>query len=167
MCTYQVPDRNPFPNLREDFNYFVKSPQTSRYNCIGWSVGSDLDRIWPDDGENDQWPIDLPRDDTLGNFEAFYMLCGFKRSATDALEDDKEKVAVYVKNGFVSHASRQLANGRWTTKMGVGADAEHSTLGVLEGLGYGRAALILERIRDGRAPSLPEMRPGRPQILAP
>lgn len=158
---------NPFPNLRENYNWFLRSGQTPRYNCIGWSLSTDMDKIWPDIREQDSWPVTLPRNETFENFAAMYRLCGFVPVSNGNYEMNKEKVVIYIKNGLVSHASRQLASGAWTTKMGGGVDAEHATPEVLEGCGYGSVEGFFVRPATGLPPILPPLRPPRPLIVLP
>ena len=42
-------------------------------------------------------------------------------------EPGYEKVVIYVKDGSPTHAARQLANGKWTSKLGAHIDVEHPT----------------------------------------
>jgi hypothetical protein len=56
-------------------------------------------------------------------------------------------VALYAKPaGTVTHAARQLASGEWTSKLGKDVDISHS-LRSLEGLTYGKVAVLLRRKR--------------------
>ncbi len=47
--------------------------------------------------------------------------------------------------GVPEHAARQLANGRWTSKLGRAEDIEHQ-LHDLEGEVYGTVALLMKRL---------------------
>ena len=54
-----------------------------------------------------------------------------------SLEDGYEKVAIYARDGELTHAARQLRDGRWTSKLGKYEDIEHDSLEALYGDGYG------------------------------
>jgi len=70
------------------------------------------------------------------------------------LELGFEKIAIYTRNGLVQHVSRQLASGRWTSKMASGCDAEHVTPEILAG-GCWEVSLYMRRIATGEGPQLP------------
>jgi hypothetical protein len=56
-----------------------------------------------------------------------------------------EKVALFADaSGMPQHAARQLATGRWTSKLGRMEDIEHA-LRDLEGGIYGSVVLLLKR----------------------
>ncbi len=69
------------------------------------------------------------------------------------LEDDFEKVAIYVSTkdeihapkGSVTHMARQLSDGKWTSKLGEDVDISHNTLQAVEGNVYGVVKQILKR----------------------
>ncbi len=64
------------------------------------------------------------------------------------LESGYEKVAIYTnENGVPTHATRQLPDGTWTSKLGKDVDIEHESLQVLEGSAYGKVKLFLKRPR--------------------
>ena len=59
-----------------------------------------------------------------------------------------EKVCIYVnEDGSPEHVSRQLASGKWTSKIGRFEDIEHSTLAGLESPDYGKRKVMLKRKR--------------------
>ena len=52
-------------------------------------------------------------------------------------------MAVYAINNEPTHAARQLASGKWASKMGYdGVDIEHDAVDNVEGPGYGRAVVV-------------------------
>jgi len=70
---------------------------------------------------------------------------GFAECQGDLLEHGFEKIALFAKEPDVPlHASRQLASGRWSSKLGVLEDIEHD-LRDLEGEEYGSVALVMKR----------------------
>ena len=60
-------------------------------------------------------------------------------------EEGHEKIALYTdKNDEVTHASRQLESGEWTSKLGYEALIEHPFRG-LDGGVYGSIDLVMRR----------------------
>jgi hypothetical protein len=85
------------------------------------------------------------------------------------LELGFEKIAIYTRNGLVQHVSRQLASGRWTSKMASGCDAEHVTPEILAG-GCCEVSLYMRhmrRIATGEGPQLPPLKPPPSLIFFP
>jgi hypothetical protein len=66
-------------------------------------------------------------------------------SSGDEIQPGLEKIALFADaNGLPTHAARQLANGRWTSKLGKAEDIEHE-LRDLEGNFYGSVVLVMAR----------------------
>ncbi len=131
-----------FPGLRLT-RYQVTSPRTPLYNCIAWAAGDQKRWWWPT--PPNFWPPGAPSELTLDAFIAAYATVGFSPCGDDALEDGVDKVAIFVSpHGEPTHAARQLANGRWTSKLGKAEDIEHALHGVA-GATYGRVGAILRR----------------------
>ncbi|OZE22149.1 hypothetical protein CH262_18940 [Rhodococcus sp. 05-2255-1e] len=63
------------------------------------------------------------------------------------LEADREKIAVYAKNGVPTHAARQLADGTWTSKCGKSNDITHMDTEHVGGDIYGEVAFYMARAR--------------------
>jgi hypothetical protein len=159
---------NPFPNVAERITFFSKSPATPTYNCIAWAVGYERQPIWPDERRQLGWPDHLiNREETPAAFQAFFESAGFTVCSDGALEAGREKVAIYVKDGLVTHAARQLPSGMWTSKMGGAVDAEHNSPDTLTGPGYGYVRMYMSRVYNGRPPVLPELNPPAPLIIRP
>ena len=86
------------------------------------------------------WPTSIPPRLTLNNLTAVYAEQGYERCDSPALEPGYEKIAIYTdRRGLPTHAARQLATGKWTSKLGQAEDIEHDNLEVLDGPGYGAA----------------------------
>jgi hypothetical protein len=133
-----------FPRLRHE-PFQVKSPRTIKYNCIGYAA-DDEDHVWWPGGK--YWPGGVQRDDSVPAFVAAFATRGYECCDSDAIEPGFEKVVLYVDEqyGRVTHAARQLTDGRWTSKLGPQWDINH----LLEGVcgphpAYGRVAQILRR----------------------
>ena len=139
-----MPIEEWFPHLKTT-GYQVTSPASPDYNCIGWAATEDS-RWWePDPQGLYYWPETSPREFTLDAYLQAFLSLGYTPSDTAALEAGFEKIAIYVNTqGKPTHAARQLANGRWTSKLGRSEDIEHSLEG-LEGTVYGLVAQILRR----------------------
>lgn len=133
-----------FPHLKTT-GYQVTSPASPDYNCIAW-VATEDSRWWePDPQGLYYWPETSPREFTLEAYLQVFISLGYTPSDTAALELGFEKIAIYVNTqGMPTHAARQLANGRWTSKLGKSEDIEHSLEG-LQGPVYGSVAQILRR----------------------
>ena len=133
-----------FPRLRYE-PFEVKSPRTIQYNCIGWAIGDDQNVWWPG---GKYWPDGVRPDDSVTAFLAAFATLGYERCDSADLEPGFEKVVLYVdeQHGRVTHAARQLADGRWTSKLGQQWDINHSLEGVCgPDPAYGRVAQIMRR----------------------
>jgi len=133
-----------FPNLRSG-SYLRTSPATPEYNCIAWAAHDQEQWWWPDAMGQAYWPQGVAREETIQAFERAYCRFDFKACENADLEPGFEKVAIYAKNSIPTHAARQLADGRWTSKLGPLEDIEHNTLDALEGEVYGEVVLLLKR----------------------
>jgi len=130
-----------FPGLR-DTGYQITSAADAQYNCIAWAAG-DSGRWW-EPSPRGHWPPGAERQPTLDAFAQAFAALGYGPCETDTLEDGVEKVALFASRGEVMHAARQLPDGRWTSKLGMDVDIEHS-LRALEGGVYGNVVLVLSR----------------------
>ncbi len=136
-----IPDDDLFPRLTED-NHRQTSPPDVRYNCIAWSVG-DTARWWQ---PGYYWPVETGREDCwIGNLIEAFRELGYREGADESLEPGFEKVAVYASGIFYTHAARQLASGKWTSKLGKAEDIEHDQPGDVAGGLDGEVADIMNR----------------------
>ncbi|MCC6929954.1 MAG: hypothetical protein IT359_13310 [Gemmatimonadaceae bacterium] len=135
-----------FPGLATSA-FAITSPATPQYNCIAWAVGDNTRFWWP--ARSGYWPEGLERLETVEAFCAMLAAHGYQECASDALEPDSEKVALFVNaRGMPTHAARQLRSGMWTSKLGQHVDIAHELRG-LEGKVYGRVQLVFSRPRAG------------------
>jgi hypothetical protein len=132
-----------FPNLRNS-TYQICSPETRDYNCIGWAVGRNDLFMWPDKYNQMFWPLLCPREETIDAFIAAFRFFGYEPCENDHQEEGFDKIALYAQEGKPKHAARQLANGRWTSKLGQNVDIEHDLLD-LEGPKYGQVLMFFHR----------------------
>lgn len=137
------------PNIQKLFpglagNGRLTSPQTPRYNCIAWAVGDTARWWWP---VGAYWPSGASAVESASAFAEAFATEGFLPCDDPSLESGYEKIALYSKNGVPTHAARQVASGRWTSKLGKLEDVEHNTLGAVEGGVYGIATFYFRRPR--------------------
>jgi len=131
-----------FPNLAAD-GCEVTSPASLDYNCIAWAAGENHRWWWPD--EDAYWPEGVPlRSETVEAFVQAFAAIGYQPCDRATSIPGTEKVALYARGGRVTHAARQLANGKWSSKLGADVDLEHALDG-LEGAQYGKVVQVLAR----------------------
>jgi hypothetical protein len=80
--------QSAFPDLPLD-NAFISGPQSSIYNCIGWSVG-----------KTNSW--DWPSSTNLTAWDNYYQSYGYTRSGATA---SNAAIALWMYNGVFTHAS--------------------------------------------------------------
>ena len=139
------------PNLAE-YSYERKSDPDGRYNCIAWAAGEKSRLWWPPlhIGSIEYWPPGVPAWESLPAFVKAFEAIGYSECDSTDPEPGLEKIAIFVsrRTGKPTHASRQLASGRWTSKLGAGIDIEHDDLRAVGGeerLAYGQVEAVLAR----------------------
>ncbi len=75
---------------------------------------------------------------------AFVTTISYEAADDDSLQDGYEKVALFAKDGRVTHAARQLPSSLWTSKPGSDVDIEHE-LHRIEGEVYGTIVRVLKQ----------------------
>ena len=133
--------------------YAITSDASERYNCIAWVVG-ETHRWWSplaEDGE--YWPFEYQPEATTMVVQTALATVGFEDCADGESEDGIEKAALFADERGFTHVARQLANGRWTSKLGSDRDIEHD-LEAVEGFDespmayrYGRVVAFMSRRR--------------------
>jgi hypothetical protein len=132
-----------FPNISGE-GYVETSLPDLKYNCIAWAANDNKRFWWPDWQHVGFWPISL-RAVRLDNFIAAFATLGYERCDSGELEDDFEKVVIYLNStGAPTHMARQLKDGKWTSKLGPYKDISHTLNGV-EGSEYGYVGTFLRR----------------------
>jgi hypothetical protein len=108
---------------------------------------------WPDFYGIGKWPPGVPRAETIDAFIAAFGTLGYEECADGTLEAGFEKVAIYGKvqvggSHAPTHIAIQRSDSRWSSKLGIFEDIEHSTLESLFSAGYGTViARYLKRPR--------------------
>ena len=112
-----------FPRLHHE-PFQVKSPRTIKYNCIGYAAGDENNVWWPG---GKYWPGGVQQGRFRSCVRRGLWDSGYECCNSDAVEPGFEKVVFYVdeQRGRVTHAARQLSDGRWTSKLGPQWDINH------------------------------------------
>lgn len=131
-----------FPYLTTQ-NHRITSPACIDYNCIAWSAG-DAVHWWqpgvycPIPAQRQEYGIEV--------LKQLFASLGYEDCGLDtALEPGFEKVALFAQSWFYTHAARQLATGKWTSKLGQAEDIEHDTPHDVAGGIYGDVVAIMKR----------------------
>ena len=140
-----------FPQLNSS-NHRITSPKSRDYNCVAWAAGIDYQQIWPDGSEDLAyevvWPEGIRNDESVEAFIAYFESIGYVLCDNPILEEGYLKIAIFVKDDFPIHVSRQLSTGKWSSKMGYDeVDIEHDDLDCISGGTYGVAAVFLKIVR--------------------
>ena len=135
-----------FPNSQKD-PFKITSPAIPQYNCIAWAYGVSNVRMWPSTF-NFYWPSNISNNEKISSFIELYKSIGYEVCDDDSLEYGYEKVAIFELNGNATHASRQLKNGDWTSKLGwqpgVSFDVSHTIESISNGY-YGDVSIYMKR----------------------
>ena len=115
----------------------VTSVPTPDYNCIAWALGVNDAWWWPDVMEVYYWPPHLPRVASPEVFSKLFEEHGYSPCSSGAFTPGVTKIALYTREGKVTHAARQLSNGKWTSKLGSDADISHGRTSDVECRLYG------------------------------
>jgi|SRR5579871_1032472 len=134
-----------FPNLTPQLCANEVSDATPDYNCIAWAASSSTEWWEPDQFFQYYWPDGVAREYTLKAFMDAYRTIGFGEAKSSGLEQGIEKIAIFTRNGFPTHAARQLPSGLWISKLGEFEDIQHETLHCVSGPLYGIPQVFMER----------------------
>jgi hypothetical protein len=136
-----------FPRLTST-NHRVTSPRTTGYNCVAFAAGDDTRWWWPVGalGGYYYWPPGVTKAETQEAFREAFESLGYELCDSGALEVGYEKVAIYASPaGVPTHGARQVATGRWVSKLGQIEDIEHETPEAVGGSAYGEVAFFMRR----------------------
>lgn len=132
-----------FPNIKTT-TYKITSSPSEEYNCIAWAAG-DITRWWSD-VLGYYWPT-TNRSSLVESLVDVFAGMGYEICDSSSLEEGFGKVTLYEKDGLWKHVSRQLVNGRWTSKLGPAEDIEHESPEALVGDSYGTVHCIMRKKR--------------------
>jgi hypothetical protein len=133
-----------FPQADVD-DYELKSKINPSYNCAAWAACETKSKWWPTHLKGYFWPKGIGKEATIDNFILAYELQGYKVCESHDLEEGFEKIAIYAIGEEVQHVARQLASGKWTSKVGDYEDIEHKDVLVLSSPVYGKPVKFMQR----------------------
>lgn len=125
--------------------YTVTSSPSEDYNCIAWAAGDTTS--WWNNAAGYRWP-GVDRTPFVESLVAVFAGMGYEICDNSFLEEGFDKVAIYEIAGLWKHASRQLPNGHWTSKLGRYEDIEHTIPDDLSGSLYGTVHCIMKKRRE-------------------
>jgi hypothetical protein len=136
-----------FPLLAGGVGYTDTSDATNEYNCLAWALGINWTRYDPEPQcAGYYWFPGVERKWNERNIRQIFQNHGYEEADNYDLEDGYEKIVFYISaDGEPQHFSRQLPNGRWTSKLGDLNDIEHDTLECIAVEDYGRPQVVLQR----------------------
>lgn len=105
----------------------------------------------------------MPRDEKESTYIALFEKERFVVCENGEPESGYQKIALFVKDGFVEHAARLLESGDWASKLGFEhLDIIHTSVDVVAGSRYGIPKIYMKRERtesDPEAPSIAKFPP--------
>lgn len=134
-----------FPNV-DNAQFEITSPRDFTYNCIAWAANDNGRWWWPGDNPFMFWPKGCERVEAKDAFIAAFGTIGYSESTYVEESERYEYVAIFFLDSVPTHASRQLKNGSWTSKLGEEWDISHSIDG-LNGTEYGEPDIYMKRAR--------------------
>ena len=135
-----------FPNLHNEGFTVVDLP-SDLYNCIAYAAG-DTSRWW-DHTARRYWPSYATRSKLIESLQEVFTGLGFEECDDGSFEPGYQKVALYEEDeGTWQHASLQMPNGAWRSKMGEGPVIEHRSPESLSGGPYGHPTIHMRRPTD-------------------
>lgn len=131
-----------FPNLRNE-GFTVVDPPSDLYNCVAYAAG-DTSRWWAHIPSR-YWPPHATRSERIESLQEVFIGLGFEESGNGSVEPGYQKIALYEEQGAWEHASVQMPNGAWRSKMGEGPVIEHRSPASLAGGMYGDVRCFMRR----------------------
>jgi hypothetical protein len=130
-----------FP-LLSDYELIPNSEKDS-YNCISHTICLYDKLSWPIDSPDVYWLV--KNEKTKESFEQFYEYHAFEKCYLDfSYDSNYTKVALYTKDGIPTHASIQIDDIWWESKIGQLGIIKHD-LFEIEGESYGSVSQIYRK----------------------
>ncbi len=143
-------DEAKYPKLLVS-GYAKTSDKNPRYNCVAWAADWEMNLWWEPflKGPGIYWP-DVPEGYYIDNYARAFATIGYVECALSDKHHEPgfDKIALYRGQlDLFSHVSKQLHNGKWTSKLGRGNDIVHNSLEAFEDCAYrfGSVAKIMRR----------------------
>jgi hypothetical protein len=133
--------RKLFP-LLTDYELTPNS-ESKDFNCISHTLGLKDKNAWPDgDG---YWPVSNEK--TKEAFDEFYEYHGFEKCSLDFSYDPNYiKVALFLNDGFPTHASIQIDDFWWESKIGQLGIIKHDLFEIEDDV-YGEVSQIYKKLK--------------------
>lgn len=143
-----------FPQLGNDPNFDILSPQTSVYNCIAWAMEFtdrwvDMERL-----PGHWWPDGVTRSPSPSALVQAFEAVGFQKTSSNTLEEGFDKVVLYKDAATEqwTHASRIIADAVEHSKFGAAWDGRHSA-NAISGDIYGFPYCYMKRRKKHGTPT--------------
>jgi hypothetical protein len=142
---------NAFPELANDPDFQITSPETPKYNCIAWAYKYNDRWMWHTGSEKLDgvvyWPDGVENSPYIDAYMNAFRLQGYEICDNWQYEKDFERIALYIDPDTLvcTHAAREKRNGIWTSKLGQSNDISHANPYTIEGVAYGKVACIMKR----------------------
>ena len=140
-----------FPGLGPD-NHQITSKVCRSYNCVAWAAGIENQQLWPSGAEGIMaepevaWPEGIRNDETVEALVEYFTTIGYEPCDDPGFEDGYLKIAIFAKDDYPEHVSRQLPSQKWTSKMGFdGVDIEHNDLECIAAGQYGTPTAFMKK----------------------
>jgi len=141
-----------FPKLSQDKDFLVTSNPTPDYNCIAWACKYEDRWIQPHFAGRPAldsviwWPPDVKEGLDIDCLKKVFEYHGYSECESHEHEDGYRKVALYFdeQTKFWTHASRELSNGFWSSKLGTYNDIQHGNPFSIENDTYGKAYCFMK-----------------------
>lgn len=120
----------------------LDNSESNIYNCISFTIGKKDIISWPIN-ELGYWPTkkELSKD----SFDVFYDFHGFIKCSLDfSYDPDFIKVALFMSNGVPTHASLQVDNDWWESKIGSLGIIRHDLFQIEDNV-YGEVVQIYKK----------------------
>jgi hypothetical protein len=135
-----------FPNL---VNGIKSSEADEKYNCASFAAGNTT-KFWDPFmgafGGDYYWPPKARKGRGVECFIEAFQTIGYELCSDGELDPSCEKIVFYLDdNRIVHHVARQLADGRWTSKLGQNVDIVHTTPECLVSDSYGKPRCYMHR----------------------
>ena len=131
-----------FPHLRDE-GFTVVDPPSNTYNCIAYAAG-DTNQWWAHTPDR-YWPPHATRSNSIASLREAFAGLGYEECEDGSVEPGYHKIALYEDQGAWEHASVQMPNGAWHSKMGRGPLIEHRSPESLSGGMYGEVHCFMRR----------------------
>lgn len=151
-----------FPDLQNDDNFHILSPNTPIYNCIAWAMGYTDRWVDPVIVPGHWWPDGVKRSSEPEALIDAFKAEGFEISDNPLPEEGYRKVVLYKNNEQWTHASRLIAEGVEHSKFGESWDGKHScdvlckTGSGLSSYSYGNAYAYMKKPETKALERLPQ-----------